>query len=241
MPQHIFSQPKAAAVKRERRKEARPGELLVAALDLFVEKGFAGTRAEEVAQRAGVSKGTLFLYFSSKEELFKAVVRENISSHYPRWHQALQSFVGSTADMLQFCVQSWWTTVGSTKASGISKLMMSEGALFPDLALFYRSEVIEPGQNIIEAILQRGVDLGEFRPMDMKYAVYSVLSPMLFLVTWKHSSSTAVVPRTNFDPEEFLSTQVNTLLHGLCVPVATPSAARSSPEQVTPQQGKSKS
>jgi len=69
--------------KRERRKEARPGELLHAALELFVEKGYAATRAEEVARRAGVSKGTLFLYFSSKEELFKAVVRANIRAGLP--------------------------------------------------------------------------------------------------------------------------------------------------------------
>src|SRR5688572_8604127 len=82
--------------KRERRKEARPGELLDAALDLFVEKGFAATRAEEVAARAGVSKGTLFLYFPSKEELFKAVVRENISGRFQEWNQEFVDFEGST-------------------------------------------------------------------------------------------------------------------------------------------------
>ena len=71
--------PAAPATKRTRRKDARPGELLVAALDLFVAHGYAGTRVEAVARRAGVSKGTLFLYFPSKEELFKAVVRENIT------------------------------------------------------------------------------------------------------------------------------------------------------------------
>src|SRR6187551_2367025 len=87
--------------KRERRKEARPGELLAAALDLFVEKGFAATRAEEVAARAGVSKGTLFLYFPSKEELFKAVVRENISGRFTEWNHAFETFQGSTADMLR--------------------------------------------------------------------------------------------------------------------------------------------
>ena len=80
--------------KRERRKEARPGELLDAALDLFVEKGFAATRAEEVAKRAGVSKGTLFLYFSSKEELFKAVVRENISVRFTEWSTEIDEFSG---------------------------------------------------------------------------------------------------------------------------------------------------
>jgi TetR/AcrR family transcriptional regulator len=218
LPQLFRCDAKSTNAKRERRKDARPGELLAAALDLFVEKGFAATRAEEVAQRAGVSKGTLFLYFTSKEELFKAVVRDNISSHYPGWHDALKAFTGSTADMLRHCVKSWWTSVGSTKASGISKLMMTEGAHFPDLVMFYRQEVIEPGQKIVETILQRGVDLGEFRPMDMKYAVYSVLSPMLFLVTWKHSQDAAVVPRSPFDPEEFLATQIDTLLYGVCVP-----------------------
>ena len=82
--------------RRERRKEARPGELLDAALDLFVEKGFAATRAEEVAARAGVSKGTLFLYFPSKEELFKAVVRENISGRFAEWNEEFEAFEGTT-------------------------------------------------------------------------------------------------------------------------------------------------
>ena len=84
------------AAKRERRKEARPGELLDAALDLFVEKGFAATRSEEVAARAGVSKGTLFLYFPSKEELFKAVVRENISGRFQEWKEEFQHFEGNS-------------------------------------------------------------------------------------------------------------------------------------------------
>lgn len=78
--------------KRERRKDARPGELLAAALELFVEKGFAATRAEEVAKRAGVQRDLLFLYFSSKEELFKAVVRENISGRFPNGMPSLTTF-----------------------------------------------------------------------------------------------------------------------------------------------------
>jgi AcrR family transcriptional regulator len=80
-------------VKRERRKEARPGELLQAALALFVEKGFAATKVEDVARLAGVSKGTLFLYFSSKEELFKAVVRDKIVGQLSQFHAAIEAFV----------------------------------------------------------------------------------------------------------------------------------------------------
>src|SRR5689334_11341256 len=143
--------------KRERRKEARPGELLDAALDLFVEKGFAATRAEEVAARAGVSKGTLFLYFPSKEELFKAVVRENISGRFAEWNEEFEKFDGTSADMVRYCMQVWWERIGATRASGITKLIISEARNFPDITAFYHKEVIEPGEQLIRKILQRGV------------------------------------------------------------------------------------
>src|SRR3954471_13389495 len=94
--------------KRERRKEARPGELLDAALDLFVEKGFAATRSEEVAARAGVSKGTLFLYFPSKEELFKAVVRHNMSGRFAEWQEEFETFEGTTAGTVRYSMRAWW-------------------------------------------------------------------------------------------------------------------------------------
>jgi len=200
--------------KHERRKEARPGELLDAALTLFVEKGYAATRVEEVAKLAGVSKGTLFLYFASKEELFKAVVRENISGRLKEWETEFEDFQGSTADMLRYCMQTWWERIGSTKASGIPKLMMSEASNFPELAEFYQAEVIQPGDELIARVLQRGMDSGEFRPMDLKYGVYIVLAPMLFLVLWKHSLGTCA-SCAELVPEEFIAAQVETLLHGL--------------------------
>src|SRR6059058_2169914 len=137
-----------AGAKRERRKEARPGELLDAALDLFVEKGFAATRSEEVAARAGVSKGTLFLYFPSKEELFKAVVRENISGRFAQWNEEFEAFEGSTSDMVRYCMRVWWERIGATRASGITKLMISEARNFPELAVFYQQEVIRPGTEL---------------------------------------------------------------------------------------------
>ena len=201
--------------KRERRKEARPGELLAAALELFVEKGFAATRADEVAKRAGVSKGTLFLYFSSKEELFKAVVRDNISGRYPGWAAEFEAFEGSTADMLRYAMNSWWTSVGATKASGISKLIMSEASNFPELAAFYQKEVIEPGHALIRRILQRGIDRGEIRQIDMTLAVHIIMAPLLYLVMCKHCYGTIADESARLVPEEFLATQVDTLLDGL--------------------------
>ncbi|MDB5778950.1 MAG: transcriptional regulator, TetR family [Polaromonas sp.] len=201
--------------KRERRKEARPGELLDAALDLFVEKGFAATRVEEVAARAGVSKGTLFLYFPSKDELFKAVVRESISGRLVEWNSDFQAFKGSSCDMLRYCMNSWWDRVGATKASGLTKLMMSEAANFPDIAAFYQQEVVQPGHSLIRRILQRGIDRGEFRAMDLDYAVYSVVAPMVFIILSQHSMGVCMPIDFTLDPKKFIASQLGILLDGM--------------------------
>jgi len=203
--------------KRERRKEARPGELLDAALDLFVEKGFAATRAEEVALRAGVSKGTLFLYFQSKEELFKAVVRENISGHFGQWNEEMEAFEGSSADLLRHFMTLWWQRIGATRASGITKLLISEARNFPDLAAFYQQEVIVPGQTLIRRILARGVARGEFSVPDPEYAVFSVTAPMIFLIMMKHSLGACLPRDYALDAERYVATQADTLLNGLCL------------------------
>ncbi len=207
--------PAATTGRRTRRKDARPGELIAAALDLFVDKGYSATRVEEVAQRAGVSKGTLFLYFASKEDLFKAVVRAHLSEHLSRWNDEIDHFDGSSADMLRYALLSWWENIGSTKASGIPKLMMSEAGNFPELAAFYRLEVIEPGNALLSRILQRGVARGEFRPVDPQHGVYLLLAPLLFLALWKHSFGPCCGQLAQIDPNAYLETQLEMLLHGL--------------------------
>lgn len=200
--------------KRARRKEARPGELLAAALELFVEKGFAATRVDEVAQRAGVSKGTLFLYFPSKEELFKAVVRDSLSGRLQEWNEEMKSYPGSSAELLRHAMNLWWERIGSTKASGIPKLVMAEAGNFPELARFFHEEVVVPGNELIRAILRRGVERGEFRPLDEVYGVYSVLAPMLYLSMWKHSLANCGGTEM-LDPLKFIASQVDTLLQGI--------------------------
>lgn len=203
--------------RRERRKEARPGELLDAALDLFVEKGFAATRSEEVAARAGVSKGTLFLYFPTKEELFKAVVRENLSGRFSEWQHEFETFEGTTADMVRYCMRVWWERIGATRASGITKLMISEARNFPELAAFYQQEVIRPGTDLVRRILQRGMASGEFRSVDLDYAVFGIVAPMIFLIMMKHSLAPCAPQDYELDPQRYVETQVELLLHGLCV------------------------
>ena len=231
LPLSPTSPPSSApsSTKRERRKEARPGELLEAALDLFVEKGFAATRVDEVAARAGVSKGTLFLYFPSKEELFKAVVRHNIAGRFAEWAQELETFDGPAAQLLRDCYLQWWERVGATKASGITKLIFSEGQNFPEIMEFYRREVILPGQELVRRVIQRGIDRGEFRPVPVDYIVQVVLAPMIFLMMWKHSMSACIPDGMDLKPEQFIEAQIDTALYGLLArPDAPPPPSSSS-------------
>src|SRR3954469_7259386 len=110
----------------ERRKEARPQELLAAALDLFVERGFAATRLDDVAARAGVSKGTLYLYFANKEELFKAVVRESMLPALDEAEDLIKHHQGHSAALFEDIIMGWWERIGQSKVSGITKLIMAE-------------------------------------------------------------------------------------------------------------------
>ncbi len=204
-----------ASATRQRRKEARPGELLEAALALFVEKGFAATRVDEVAARAGVSKGTLFLYYPSKEDLFKAVIHETLAGRFDEWNAEFEAFEGSSAELVRYCLHSWWERIGMTQASGITKLVMSEAGTFPEVAAYYQQHVINPGHDLLKRILQRGVDRGEFRPLNLEYAVYSLIAPMIFLLTWKHSMAPCCPPSQQIEPKAFIDSQVDLLLGGM--------------------------
>lgn len=208
--------PRGAPTPRTRRKEARPAELVAAALALFVEKGYAATSVEEVAQRAGVSKGTLFLYFASKEELFKAVVRANVSAPLREGFDELRDWPGSAATFVPRLMQQWWVRYGATPAGGITKLMMSEAQNFPTLATFYQQEVVLPAHELIRLTLQRGMRRGEFRTnVDLEHAVFAILAPLMFLILWKHSLG-ACNPGTNdIDPERYLQTQADIVVQGL--------------------------
>jgi TetR/AcrR family transcriptional regulator len=201
--------------KRERRKQDRPGELLEAALDLFVEKGFAATRAEEVAQRAGVSKGTLFLYFPSKEELFKAVVMENVARPVAQGITEAAQFKGNSGELLTWMMLEWWRRYGATKASGISKLMKSEAGNFPELAEFFRTNVILPAQSLVRLVLQRGIESGEFRSIDVEKTLYSVMAPLIFLVMEKHATSACSATHAMIDPEQFINHHAELLVRGM--------------------------
>ena len=121
---------------RQRLKDIRPQQLIEAALTLFVEKGFAATRSEEVAHLAGVSKGTLYLYYPSKEELFKAVVRQNLSALIVEGASVVATYEGSTSDLLLALFDVWWERVADNRSGGLHKVVLAEVRNFPELAQF---------------------------------------------------------------------------------------------------------
>ena len=202
------------AALRQRRKQARPQELLDAALDLFVEKGFAATRSEEVASRAGVSKGTLYLYYPSKEELLKEVIRHNVVNQIAEGMEIVRAFEGTSSELLAYVLRLWWERVGETRAAGILKLMMSEVRNFPEIAQFWVAEVTSPADRMIAEIVQRGIDSGEFRPVDVENAVHALVAPLLFLVMNKHSLDACHVG-AKFEPKAVIEAQIDLVLHGL--------------------------
>src|SRR3989442_12947936 len=141
----------------QRRKAARPAEIVTAALEVFVQRGFAATRLEEVARRAGVTKGTVYLYFKSKEALFKAVVRETIVPVIAQGEAIARSFTGSARDLVERLVREYWRLIGETALAGIPKLMMADAATFPDLTRFYYDEVVTRGHRLIAGVIPRSL------------------------------------------------------------------------------------
>lgn len=204
------------APTRQRRKETRPQELLDAALALFVEKGFAATRAEEVAHRAGVSKGTLYLYYPSKEELFKAVVRGNLSNLIAEGLELAENFSGSSSELLVELMDTWWQRIGDTPAAGIHKVVLAEVRNFPELAQFYTDEVMLPADRLFSGAVQRGIDRGEFRNLPAHEVAHALMAPMIFQALHRHSLGACPVhDGVEFDPVSMMRTQLDLLLRGL--------------------------
>ncbi|MEK8029319.1 TetR/AcrR family transcriptional regulator [Ideonella sp. DXS29W] len=207
------------ASPRQRRKDARPSELLEAAMALFVEKGFAATKSEEVAARAGVSKGTLYLYFPSKEELLKAVIRDTLLADIARGAERLAQEDGPTGQLLVELMTDWWVNVYNSPSSAIFKLVMTEVRNFPDIGEFYLREVIEPGHRLIGGLVQRGIDRGEFRAVDIDGVVHSIVLPMVMLCLHKHSMGACGFSDSHMgNPSEFIRQHLDLILNGLRAP-----------------------
>lgn len=211
---HVSAPAKRRAKPRwHRRKEARPEEILSAALDVFVERGFARARLEEVARRAGVTKGTIYLYFKSKDALFKAVVRETIVPVIAQGEEMARSFTGSARDLVERLVREYWRLVGETRLAGIPKLMMAEAATFPALTKFYYDEVVTRGHRLMAGVIERGIKSGEFRPVNVAVAAKLAMSPLMH-ATVVRLAFASCMPE-GFNVRHYLDTHIDLYLHGI--------------------------
>ncbi len=207
------SKRKSQQPRWKRRKEARPEELVAAALDVFVERGYEATTLADVARRAGVTKGTIYLYFENKEALFKAVVRETIVPVIAQGEALAQSFTGSARDLLERLVREYWRLVGETRLAGIPKLMMAEAATFPELTRFYYDEVVTRGHRLMAGVIERGVQNGEFRPVNVTVAAKLAMSPLMHAVVVRRAFASCMPE--GFNVQNYLDTHIDLYLHGI--------------------------
>jgi AcrR family transcriptional regulator len=196
-----------------RRKDARPQEILDAALSVFAEKGFAGARLEDVAQRAGVTKGTIYRYFPSKEELFKSLVRVAIGGTLEQVTAFASAYEGAARELLVFVIRTIGTVMRTSDRIVLPKIILAEAGNFPELVRFYRFEIIEKGIGLFRGIVEQVIARGEFREVSPEHAARLCVAPLLLGALWR-------VTFAPFDPEPYdiealIETHIDVLLRGL--------------------------
>lgn len=197
----------------QRRKADRPAEILSAALEVFDERGFRAARLDEIAARAGVSKGTIYLYYSNKEDLLIQVVRETLEPFLDEAEHTIAGYDGRASGLLTMLVAQYWTRLGDDKMATISRLMQVEGANFPDLARFYVREVLGRGRRIIRQILRHGVERGEFRAVDPDYFADSLFAVIELASTQRYTFRQ--YDDAHLDPALLVHTALELLVRGL--------------------------
>lgn len=198
----------------QRKKDVRPQEILDAALELFVQQGFAATKVSQIARKAGVTPGTLYVYYKNKEAILQEVVMKTINPIYETSNAILENYDGPAEKLFSMLFQKWFEAVGGeSKISGVPKLVVSEVANFPELADFYMKNILTPGANYIRRVLQYGVEKGTFHIEDMDMMVYLILSTLHGAVIDVHSFN--VAGNLHIDMHAFEEKLHALILHGI--------------------------
>lgn len=202
------------SVPLRRRKHARPRELLAAALALFIEKGFDATRTEEIAERAGVSKGTLYLYFEGKEDLFTALMAERFFCEFP-FGSDVAPEARSGSDVLHDVVLAWRTALVDGQVGGVVKLVFTEVHRFPALADFWVHQVMTPTRAVVRDAVQRGVAGAEFRAVDSDLVMNALVLPIIATCLHRHAIGPYVPCQFLSEGHEAHGCSVDLVLTGL--------------------------
>jgi AcrR family transcriptional regulator len=191
----------------QRRKEDRPQEITEAAFSVFADKGYASARVEEVAQRAGVSKGLLYLYFKTKEELFKSVIRSVVIRRVDALLLAVEETELSSEEFIRGPLLDFMKSVPGSPVAIVIRLLIAEGQRHPDLVDYYWENVVAKGLSAISGFLQRGVRRGEFRDTAITNQPQLILAPVILSILWK-----ILFTKRSLDTDRLIETQIDMIL-----------------------------
>lgn len=196
-----------AKPRYQRRKQDRPQEITAAAFEAFAEKGYSATRVDEVAKRAGVSKGLMYLYFKTKEELFKAVVKSVVVRRVDRLIENVDTTSLSSEDFLRGPMLDFMKKIPGSPVAIVIRLLISEGPRHPDLVNYYYDNVVAKGLAAIEKFVRRGVERGEFKQSPVTDMPHLFLAPMMLSIVWR-----IVFANKALDTDRLMETQIDLLL-----------------------------
>jgi AcrR family transcriptional regulator len=195
----------------QRRKEDRPAEITEAALAAFAEKGYAATRVDEVAKRAGVSKGLLYLYFKTKEDLFKAVIRSFLSPRIDALINNIEETDLSAAEFIRGPFLAFAKSLPASPARILVRLMIAEGPKHPDLVEWYWDNVVSRALKALRTLIERGVDSGEFRESALNEFPQLLVTPVFFSMIF----TTVFRKQMKLDTDRFIEAHMEMVLDSI--------------------------
>ena len=207
--------------KWRRRSEARPGEIVQAALEVFAEKGFAAARLDDIARQAGVSKGALYLYFETKDDLFRAVVREAMAPNLDAIEAMLSQATLPFPDLLRLLFARIVMVIGGSKMGAVAKLVIGESRNFPELARVWHDEVVSRALTALSGAVAAAQARGEVRAGDPRIHAFSIIGPVLIGVIWRETFTPIGAPA--LDLEALVRQHAETVIAGLATIEGTPS------------------
>ena len=202
-----------AKPKRQQRAEERPREIWAAALDVFAEKGFAAAKLDDIARRAGVSKGTLYLYFEDKAGLFRAVVRDTVAPNIDAVRSMVEGVELPFADVIRLFLPRFAALTGQVRVGAVAKMVIGESRNFPELAKVWHDEVVTKALGMIAGLIERAQARDEVRGGDPRLHAFTLMGPMLMGILWRETLEPA--GGAALDLEALAKQHAETVLAGL--------------------------